>query len=98
MIIIDLDSKAVYKNAIESVIDIINDGALTWDMAARYLDSLHKLANGENDGMITEFCKDSSIAWIYPDIVEFHGDTEITLIFKHNGKTIATVGSENIIF
>lgn len=98
MIIIELNVKTVYKDAIESVIDIINDGALTWDMAARYLDSLHKLANGENDGMITEFCKDGSIAWIYPNIVEFHGAIGITLIFKHNGKTIATVGSENIKF
>lgn len=97
MIIIELYTKTLYKNAIESVIDIIDDGALTWDMAARYLDSLHKLANGENDGMITEFCKDGSIAWIYPDIVEFSA-AEITLIFKHNGKIIATVGSENIKF
>ena len=97
MIIITLNAKTIYKNAIASVTDMIDDGVFTWSMAACYLDSLYKLANGENDGMISEFCNDGSIAWICPDVLDFE-DSEITLVFKCNGKIVATVGNENIKF
>lgn len=96
MNIIRLDAKTIYNNAIVTIKDLVNDGCMTWSMASNYLDSLHSLANGDNDGGITRFCKDGSIAWIYPTITELEG--EIILIFEVGQKVVATVGDENISF
>ena len=96
MNIIRLDAKTIYNNSIETIKDLVDDGIMTWSTAASYLDSLHSLANGTNDGGITRFCKEGSISWIYPTVMELQG--EIILIFEADQRVVATVGDESISF